>query len=61
MADRYNLNKSKWSDDWAAKLLYILGILFVLLFLAALFSGDIEGGFGGVNTFEIDTLPDDAP
>jgi hypothetical protein len=61
MADRHNANKSKWSDDLGAKLLYILGILFVLLFLAALFSGEIEGGFGGVNTYEIDTLPDVAP
>ncbi len=51
----------KWSDNWGEKLLYILGIFFVLFFLVALFSGAIEGGFGGVDTYEVDTVPDVAP
>lgn len=61
MEDRNKVNKPKWSDDWGAKLLYIVGVLFVLLFFAALISGEIDGGLGGVNTYEIDTLPDVAP
>jgi hypothetical protein len=51
----------KWSDNWGEKFLYILGVLFVLLFLAGLISGEIKDGFGGVNTFEIDTVPDTSP
>ena len=51
----------KWSDNWGQKFLFILGIFFALFFLVALFAGEIEGGLGGVNTFEVDTLPDVAP
>lgn len=51
----------KWSDNWGEKFLYILGVLFVLFFVVALFSGAIEDGFGEVNNFEIDTVPDVAP
>jgi hypothetical protein len=47
----------KWSDNWGEKFLYILGVLFVLLFLAGLISGEIKDVFGGVNTGEIDTVP----
>ena len=58
MADRHNPNPEKWSDNLGAKLLYIFGMLFVLLFLAALFTGQIDGGFfGEVNNYEIDTVP----
>ena len=57
MADRKSAGNGKWSDDWGAKLLYIFGILFVLLFLAALFTGEIDGGLGEVNNYEIDTVP----
>jgi len=58
MADRHNPNREKWSDNLIAKLLYIFGVLFVLLFLVALFTGQIEGGFfGEVDTGEIDTVP----
>ena len=51
----------KWSDNWGETLLFIIGIFFVLFFLVALLGGAIEGGLGGVNTFEVDTLPDVAP
>ncbi len=57
MGDRQSANNGKCSDGLGAKLLYIFGILFVLLFLAALFTGEIDGGFGEVNNYDIDTVP----
>jgi hypothetical protein len=43
----------KWSDNLGEKILFILGFIFVLFILAGL----MTGGFGEVNTFEIDTVP----
>jgi hypothetical protein len=48
---------SKWSDNWGEKFVYLVGVLFILLLLAGLFSGEIKDGFGSVDNFEIDTVP----